>query len=294
VTVAPRIACSETALNRPLLDAWDLARRCGIEGIEVYGPPDDLQHRLPMLRSAKRRGVVISTVCAGPPFLGRVDADDVGRVIRAVRGSISVTPELEAAGIVLPVATPSSFDATRRILQPYLVDALADLADHAESVATTVLLEPLNRYEDGLINRLEQAVQLCEEVGSASLCVVADCFHMNIEERDVAQAIRAAGARLRHVHVADSNRRQPGAGHLDVPALLDALRSIGFDGWLALECSLDDPIETTLGDSTHALRDAWERLDAAGATNRARGWQDDVPSSSSAAPGSAFASTTER
>jgi sugar phosphate isomerase/epimerase len=255
VTAPLRIACSETALDRPLLDAWDVARRCGIEGIEVYGAPDDLQRRLPTLHSAKRQGLVVSSVCAGPPFLGRADADDVGRVIQAVRRSISITADLEAAGIVLPVAAPPSFDATRRILQPYLVEALADLAYHAESVAT---------------------------------------FHMNIEERDVAQAIRAAGARLRHVHVADSNRRQPGAGHLDVPALLDALRSTGFDGWLALECSLDDPVETTLRDSTRALRGAWERLDAAGGTNRARGWQDDVPSSSSAAPGPAFASSTER
>ena len=294
MTASLRIACSETALNRPLLDAWDVARRCGIEGIEVYGAPDDLQRRLPTLRSAKRQGLVVSSVCTGPPFLGRADADDVDQVIQAVRRSISITAELEAAGIVLPVATPPSFDATPRILQPYLVEALADLADHAESVGTTVLLEPLNRYEDGLINRLEQAVQLCEEIGSASLCVVADWFHMNIEERDVAQSIRAAGARLRHVHAADSNRRQPGAGRLDVPAMLDALRSIGFDGWLALECFLDDPVETTLRDSTRALRGAWERLDAAGATNRARGWQDDVPSSSSTAPGPAFASTTER
>ena len=294
MTTAPRIACSETALNLPLTDAWDLARRCGIEGIEVYGAPDDLQRRLPMLRSAKRRGVVLSTVCVGPPFLGRADADEIAQVVRALRRSISVTGGLEVSGIVLPVAAPPAFDSTRTTFQPALREALADLADHARSVGTTVLLEPLNRYEDGLINRLEQAVHLCEEIGSASLGVVADWFHMNIEESDMGQAIRAAGGRLRHVHVADSNRRQPGAGHLDVLALLDALRSIGFDGWLALECSLDDPVETTLRDSARALRGAWERLDAPGGTTSAWGWQDDVPPSSSAAPGPAFASATER
>ena len=294
MTAPLRIACSETALDRPLLDAWDLARRCGIDGIEVYGAPHDLQRRLPLLRSAKRRGVVVSTVCVGPPFLGRVDADDIGQAIRAVRRSISVAAELEASGIVVPVAGPPSLDATPRALQPYLMEALAGLADHAESLGTTVLLEPLNRYEDGLINRLEQAVRLCEEIGSASLCVVADCFHMNIEERDVAQAIRAAGARLRHVHVADSNRRQPGAGHIDFQALLGALRSIGFDGWLALECSLDNPVDDTLRNSTRALHAGWEQRDPAGATNRARGRQDDDRSSSSAAQGPALAPTAKR
>ena len=70
MTAPLRIACSETALNRPLLDAWDVARRCGIEGIEVYGAPDDLQRRLPTLRSAKRQGLVVQAFVPAHHFLG--------------------------------------------------------------------------------------------------------------------------------------------------------------------------------------------------------------------------------
>ena len=61
---------------------------------------------------------------------------------------------------------------------------------------------------------------------------------MNIEEDDVHRALRAAAPYLGHVQVSDSNRYQPGTGHLDWPALLRTLDAIGYDGWLALECRL--------------------------------------------------------
>ena len=94
---------------------------------------------------------------------------------------------------------------------------------------------------------------------------------MNIEERDTAAGdprcrSQAAARPRRRQQPAPARRRPP-----RLPGLLDALRSIGFDGWLTLECALDEPVETTLRGSARALRGAWERLDVAGATNRARG-----------------------
>ena len=294
MTDGPRIACSETALERPLLDAWSLASRCGIDAIEVYGAPDDLRRRLPNLRSARGRGVVISTVCVGPPFLGRVGADEIDEEARALKLAISIAADLETSGIVMPIAALPSFGAPPGGLRPYILEALAELADHAGSAGTSVLIEPLNRYEDGEVNRLEQAVQLSEEVGSTALSVCADLFHMNIEERDAAEAIHATGERLRHVHVADSNRRQPGAGHLDFPTLLGALRTVGYDGWLALECVLDEPVEDALRTAVQVLQDAWHEHAAAPAPPGSPWWQDDAPSSSAVALGTMFAATAHR
>ena len=109
-------------------------------------------------------------------------------------------------------------------------------------------LEPLNRYEDHMVNRLDQAVALIEAVASDSLRVAADTYHMNIEEDDPVTALYAAGSRLGHVQVSDSNRLQPGAGHLDWPALLGALTAVGYDGYLAVECRLrGDPVAAVAG-----------------------------------------------
>jgi sugar phosphate isomerase/epimerase len=129
-----------------------------------------------------------------------------------------------------------------------LTEALAEVGEHAAREGVWLAIEPLNRYEDYMVNRLEQAVSLAEEVerglGTAAVGVCADLFHMNIEEDDLAKAIASAGRRLVHVHVDDSNRLQPGTGHLDFAAVMDALHAMGYDGWLTLECRLrGDPPE---------------------------------------------------
>jgi sugar phosphate isomerase/epimerase len=86
--------------------------------------------------------------------------------------------------------------------------------------------------------------------------VMADLYHMNIEERDPPGALAAAGAHLRHVHLSDSNRLQPGAGHIDFAAAFHALRQIGYDGFMAIECRLDGPPEAALRESARFLREA--------------------------------------
>ncbi len=83
--------------------------------------------------------------------------------------------------------------------------------EHAQAEGVVLLLEPLNRYEDHLLNRLEQALDVVESAKSDSVRLLADAFHMNIEEPDLAAAIRHAGTHIHHVQLADSNRQEPGA-----------------------------------------------------------------------------------
>jgi sugar phosphate isomerase/epimerase len=91
-------------------------------------------------------------------------------------------------------------------------------------------------------------------VGAASVRVCADLFHMNIEEDDLAAAILAAGPRIAHVHVDDTNRLQPGTGHMDFRGVFDALRAVGYDDWLTFECRLRGAPEEALPASTRFLR----------------------------------------
>ena len=129
---------------------------------------------------------------------------------------------------------------------PWMDHFIGDFDAAREGVWLAV--EPLNRYEDHMVNRLEQAIALGEEVerqlGVDAVRVCADLFHMNIEEDDLAAAIVDAGPRLAHVHVDDSNRQQPGTGHLNFAAAFGALRAVGYRGWLTLECRLrGDPAQ---------------------------------------------------
>jgi sugar phosphate isomerase/epimerase len=106
------------------------------------------------------------------------------------------------------------------------------------------------------VNRLEQGMELAERAGP-EIAIMADFFHMNIEEADIAASIRAARERIVYVHVADSNRLQPGRGHLDFTPGFRALKEIGYDGWLGIECRVEGPYEDALAESAALLRDLW-------------------------------------
>src|SRR3712207_4169718 len=150
--------------------------------------------------------------------------------IAELGGTGAITPA--AYGLASKRLPPFNVPRTEEVDRQILLAALEELGEHAEREGTLVLLEPLNRYEDHMLNRVEQAVELCEAVGRPSLKVMGDLFHMNIEEDDLDEAIRQADSQLAHVHLADSNHLQPGAGHTDFASAFAALRGIGFDGYI--------------------------------------------------------------
>ncbi|MBU0495837.1 MAG: sugar phosphate isomerase/epimerase [Chloroflexi bacterium] len=117
----------------------------------------------------------------------------------------------------------------------WLVDALQRACAAAHAGGVRICLEPINRYETTLINTVSEGLDLIERVGAANLGLLVDTFHMNIEEPVIADSIRAAGDQVHHVHVADSNRWYPGAGHVDFAGVLGALAVIGYDGWVSGE-----------------------------------------------------------
>jgi sugar phosphate isomerase/epimerase len=153
--------------------------------------------------------------------------------------------------ISVPVRGPIDNGVTHQAEIDQYVEALAIVGPHAESLGMSVVIEPLVRYETHLINRLEQAVEIAKSVGSPGVGVMADFFHMNVEEADVAASITVAGRWIQHVHLADSNRLNPGRGHTDFKPAMQALRSIGYEGTMALECKLaDGPPLTELSHSS--------------------------------------------
>ena len=116
-----------------------------------------------------------------------------------------------------------------------LADALHDLGSRAARHGQVLLYEPLNRYETNLFNRQAEAAEFLRSRGIAHVKLLCDLFHMNIEEADVAAALVACGDLVGHVHWADSNRRAIGFGHTDPLPIVQALRDIGYRGYLSAE-----------------------------------------------------------
>jgi sugar phosphate isomerase/epimerase len=117
----------------------------------------------------------------------------------------------------------------------YLGNALFHLDEHAEALGVTLLYEPLNRYETNLIHTLADAAAFIRGAGLRHVQLLADLFHMNIEESDLPGALRRVGPLLGHVHFSDSNRRAVGWGHTNFAPIIQALRDIGYNGYLSAE-----------------------------------------------------------
>ncbi|MEU4097987.1 sugar phosphate isomerase/epimerase family protein [Streptomyces sp. NPDC026673] len=250
-----KTACQEQLLpGDTLQQKWEFAQDAGYDAIELRGKGGfHFRDRLPELRKAQADGVVMPTVCVEMlHFFGAFDADLRRDAVAQMKSQLSVIAELGGLG----AQTPASYGMFSRRLPPFepprdededrevLLAGLAELGEHARAEGVTLFLEPLNRYEDHMVNRLEQAADLIRTVGLDSVRIGIDSYHMNIEETDPAAAILAVAPLIGHAQVSDSNRFQPGAGHLDWPAWLGALDAAGYDGHLAAECRLTgDPVD---------------------------------------------------
>ena len=112
---------------------------------------------------------------------------------------------------------------------------LAPVVDHAVAQGVRLGIEPLNRYETSLINTVDQALTALEPLLGEGLGLALDSYHLNIEERSSADAVRTAGQHLAHVQVCGSDRGAPGGDQTDWKALVSALDDVGYDGPLVIE-----------------------------------------------------------
>jgi sugar phosphate isomerase/epimerase len=260
-----RLTCQEHLVpGDTLLQKCRFLERAGWDGFELLGAGGGaFRDRAGELREARDAGVPMRTVCVqGGPFIGDVDADARRQAVATMKELLSGIAEAGGTGAI----TPSSYGVYTTSLPPYdrprspeqdreaLLAVLTELGEHAAREGVVVLLEPLNRYEDYLLNRLEQGVELAEAVGLDSVRVMGDLYHMNIEEDDPLEALRSAVPRLAHVHLSDSNRAQPFTGHVDWSGVLATLAELGYDGDLGLECRLRGEAEQALPEVARRLR----------------------------------------
>lgn len=117
---------------------------------------------------------------------------------------------------------------------------LTTLAKLAEKQGVVLALEPLNRFETDFINTVDQALEMIKSVGNKALKIHLDTFHMNIEEKNQAEAILRAGAHLGHFHACGSDRGTPGGDAIDWPGIKSALKKIGYQGDLVIESFTQD------------------------------------------------------
>jgi sugar phosphate isomerase/epimerase len=252
-----KISCQEgLAPGARFEEKWQFLERVGFDGVEINGEFDDLGDRKEeIVQLCSRSPVKASTICGtAQGCLLASHRQERDRAAADIKRLLQISSEIGARGVVFAplAAMVMGWTSSPRIpdLSPLysrtelesslLVRLLVDIAHFAENTKTTLLLEPVNRFQTHWPTTVEETLRICSAVHSPNLKMVVDLFHMNIEEKDPLQSIRMAGDHLGHVHVCDSNRRLPGKGHIDFGSVIGALKDIGYEGYLALECQLFD------------------------------------------------------
>jgi D-psicose/D-tagatose/L-ribulose 3-epimerase len=125
--------------------------------------------------------------------------------------------------------------------------ALTAAARHAKKLGIAFGIEPVNRYENHLINTGAQAKWMIEKVGADNIFIHLDTYHMNIEEKGAGNGILDAREHLRYIHLSESDRGTPGEGTCDWDEVYATLAAIGFRGGLAMESFINMPPEVGYG-----------------------------------------------
>lgn len=142
---------------------------------------------------------------------------------------------------------------------------LAPLAAQAAEAGVVLGIEPLNRYETSLVNTVEQALDALEPLLGHGVGLALDSYHLNIEERSSAGAIRAAGGHLVHLQVCGNDRGAPGGDQTNWPELVKALDDVGYTGPLNIESfTADNAAIATAASIWRPLAPSQDRLAADG------------------------------
>lgn len=242
VSLVPQARLGPFVYHGELAGSIAKAAKLGFDAVEIFPTAAEALDVADVKRMVGNAGIDVAAVGSGAGFvvhkLTLIDADDAvrGRAVHFVKGIIDVAGALGAPAIIGSMQGRQA-DGERETALGRLAESLATLGQHARQYRVPLLYEPLNRYETNIFNRQGEAAEWISGRGIDNVKILCDLFHMNIEETDVAGALRAVGAAmLGHVHFVDSNRRAAGMGHMDFAPIAAALRDLNYAGYASAEC----------------------------------------------------------
>lgn len=224
-----------------LADAFQRAADLGFDAIEIFAPGPDTVDRAEVKQLMATHGLEVAAVGTGAGMvkhglnLTDPSADKRAAAKDFIRQMIDFGAEFQAPAIIGSMQGRWGGDLDLTAALGLLGDALNELGEHAKSQGVTLIYEPLNRYETNLIKTVADGVAFLKTLKTDNVKLLADLFHMNIEEASLADAIRTGVGHIGHVHFVDSHRQAAGFGHMNFVPIVQALKDTGYDGYLSAE-----------------------------------------------------------
>ena len=256
-----------------LAEQFRRAAEFGFDGVELtaWGAPFSgagafSDHAAAIDSARQASGLPVSSLCSmGKDDFVHPDPAERRKRLDGLIAALKYAESLGASGVIglplrreIPLPDLSPIGDPAALATQLTVHTLREAVRQTPGQAAKILLEPLNRYETPFLKTLAHAGTLCSAAESPRVCIMADLFHMSIEEASLPAALTANAAQIGHVHVADSNRLLPGHGHTDFVGAFRALRTAGYSGWFALECGVPGDALQTLPAAVRYLRQCWD------------------------------------
>lgn len=242
-----------------LKENFQIMRKYGFESVDFFIKKTSKEQALEYKRILDDNGITVSTLFAiylGEQGVKLAEPDPVKRArnIDLVKKELEHVVTLGAVGLGMGYIrgcheeNETEADALERIKE-----SLGILGEYAQTLGTTILLEPINRYEINTLNRATDTADFIRNNDLKGIIMQPDMFHMNIEDKSIPEALRYAGDLVGNLHISSSNRYALGEGHFDFKEVIDTLRDINYNGSLILEAFVRDP-ETALRQTRDCLQ----------------------------------------
>ena len=263
-----KLACSTWMMpGENFREKIESAARYGFDGVEVrLFETEATPERIKEIKSALLESGIGAASLIMPGLIYRAPLLDdfiLNAKIELSKKALNAAAELGCPTIVCPEYGCQNplplFDHPRRPSEEehsFLIKFLRSVSEYGKEVGALAMIEPINRYETRFFYTLSDGQEVLDEVGNSNLMLLADMFHMSIEEISIPDVLREYGSSIAHVHLGDSNRLMPGQGHTDFKAAFDALKDIGYDNYMALECSTAGEPDEVFPKGIAFLRDA--------------------------------------
>lgn len=225
--------------NESLEDSLKRLKKYGYQGVELAGEPYsiDVEETKELL---KKYELECSTICGiYTPERDLSSSNDEIRknAVEYVKNSVDLAKTLNASTVIV-VPTRVGKLGPETTLEEEWNNAILSVKEaglYAKEQGITLAIEALNRYETYLVNNLTLALRFVEEVNVEGVGIMADLFHMSIEERSMTESIKKISRYLAHVHIADNTREAAGLGQTDFRPVISLLKELGYKGYITME-----------------------------------------------------------
>lgn len=224
--------------NEDVEFSFQRLKKYGYDGIEFAAEPYKTDQNR-MVDLLKKYDMCCTSLCGIFPEERDLTSDKAETAIQYIKDSVDFAVKVGAPYMII---VPSPVGRTEKpegmsyeSLWKNAVKNIRIAADYAASKKIRLAIEAVNRYETYFVNTLEKAYRLVKEINHPAVGIMADMFHMSLEENNIGASLRMISDELMHVHIADNTREAAGLGSTDFKEMFYVLQDIGYDGPLTME-----------------------------------------------------------